>query len=121
MSSCSLNSQSRFVLNVFPMLVPFIVKSVEDLGWRVRQYGLVALASLLVSKVWLTINTGPFTGNLLDFPDQYLFMSHGPWVSATTYAIQGALFLALGGLIYAVCFARARHGGAAHQPTRRAA
>src|SRR5205823_1444985 len=34
----SLNSQSRFVLNVFAMLVPFVVKAVDGLGWAARQY-----------------------------------------------------------------------------------
>src|SRR5439155_24054431 len=87
----SLNSQSRFVLNVWVMLVPFIVKATDRLGWDLRQYGLVAGLALLGSKVWLTINCAPFTGDLWALPDQYLFMSHGPWISPVMYVVQGTV------------------------------
>jgi len=99
----SLNSQSRFCLNVWVMLVPFVVKAADGLAWGPRQYGVFAGLSLLASKVWLTINTGPFTGNLLEFPDQYLFMSHGPWVSDAMYLAQGAAAMVMAALLYAVC------------------
>jgi hypothetical protein len=99
----SLNSQSRYCLNVWVMLVPFVVKAADGLGWGPRQYGLFAGLSLLASKVWLTINTGPFTGDLLAFPDQGMFMSHGPWISDAMYLAQGAAALVVAALLYAVC------------------
>jgi hypothetical protein len=104
----SLNSQSRYVINIFPMLVPFVVKATETLRWRAAPYALIALVGLLLSKVWFTINTGPFQGRLHEFPDQGLFMTHGPWISPTMYVIQGGLFLALGIVLYAVCFPPSR-------------
>jgi hypothetical protein len=52
--------------------------------------------------VRLTTNTDPFTGNLLEFPDQYMFLTHGPWVSDAMYLAQGAAALAAA-LLYAVC------------------
>lgn len=100
----SLNSQSRFVLNVWVMLVPFIVKATDELDWGPRQYSLIVVLSLLTSKVWLTTNHGPYVGNQFEFPDQYLFMSHGPWISHTMYIVQGTIFVAAAGLMWAVCF-----------------
>jgi hypothetical protein len=109
----SLNSQSRYCLNIWVMLVPFVVKAADGLGWGPRQYGLFAGLSLLASKVWLTTNTGPFTGNLLEFPDQYMFMSHGPWISDAMYFAQGAAALAAAALLYVVCL---RPAAAANAP-----
>ena len=86
------------------MLLPFIVKATDRLGWGPRQYGLIAGISLLFSKVWLSTNQGPFVGNQFDFPDQYLFMTHGPWISHGMYVVQGVIFLAAAALMYAVCF-----------------
>jgi hypothetical protein len=118
----SLNSQSRYVLTVWILLVPFIVKATEPLGWGLRQYGLIAGLAVLGSKVWMTMNTGPFRGNLLEFPDQYMFMSHGPWISTDMYFVQGIAFLAAAGFIYAVCFWKAAaHSDETNLYIRRAA
>ena len=96
----SLNSQSRFFLNLFPLLVPFVVKAAERLQPGRWQLGCFAILSLLMSKVWFTINTGPFHGRLHEFPDQGLFMSHGPWISPTMYAVQGCAYAFVGLILY---------------------
>src|SRR5262249_52929337 len=88
----SLHSRWRFCLSLYPMLVAFVVKAVEGHDWGRRQLVVFGALSLLVSKVWFTINTGPFTGRLHEFPDQGMFMNHGPWISPTMYAVQGAAY-----------------------------
>ena len=106
----SLNSQSRYVINIFPILLPFVVKATDDLRWRATPYALIAVLAVLMSKIWFTINTGPFTGRLREFPDQGFFMTHGPWISPTMYAVQGGLLLAIGIVLYRVCFPHSRRG-----------
>jgi hypothetical protein len=96
----SLNSQSRFFLNLYPLMVPFAIKAFEQLNWGRRQFGCFVMLSLLVSKVWFTINTEPFHGRLHEFPDQGLFMNHGPWISPTMYAVQGCAYAFLGLILY---------------------
>ena len=71
---------------------------------------MVAGLALLGSKVWLTINCAPFTGDLWALPDQYLFMSHGPWISDTMYLVQGAAAAGAAALLYAVCIRPAAAG-----------
>jgi hypothetical protein len=100
----SLNSQSRFVINLVAMLIPFIVKATDALAWDLRQYGFIGVLCLLGSKVWLTINPCEFTARFWEFPTQFLFMNQGPWISNAMYLVQGAIFLFAAGLIYVVCF-----------------
>lgn len=100
----SLNSQSRFFINVLPLLIPLVVKATDQLRWRASQYGVVAVLGLLVSKVWLTINTGPFTGQILQYPDQLMFMNSGPWMSNEMYLAHGAAVLLGSYLLWTHCF-----------------
>jgi hypothetical protein len=87
------------------MVVPFVVKVIDGLAWRPGQYYLVAGIGLFSSKCWLTINSaGPFRGQLLEFPDQLLFMSHGPWISTEMYLAQGAAIVVFASIIFACCF-----------------
>ncbi|MFL5327671.1 MAG: hypothetical protein ACJ8C4_02045 [Gemmataceae bacterium] len=99
----TLNSQSRYVINIFVMVIPFVAKATDTLRWRAPQIGLLAGLSLLASKVWLTTNVAPFTGKLLEFPDQLLFMTHGPWISTEMYLLQGAVMMGSGYAIWRVC------------------
>jgi hypothetical protein len=52
-----------------------------------------AIASIIMSKLWLPVNQGPFKEIPTVYPDQYLFMNMGPWIIRTTYLLQ------LGGMI----------------------
>jgi len=101
----SLNSQSRFTISIIPLVLPFVIKAVDELNWRAPQYGLVTVSSVVLSKIWFRITTGPFHGNLREFPDQGFFMTHGPWISPPMYAIQGAAFAVMAAAIYVVCLA----------------
>ncbi len=100
----SLFSESRCLFNFYPIFVPFIVKATDLLSWRPAHYWLLAVLSVLMSKVWLTINSVPLSGNVLEIPDQYYFMSHGPFMSNQMYLVQGAAVVLCGLLMYVVCF-----------------
>jgi hypothetical protein len=99
----SLNSQSRYWINVFVMVIPFIVKATDDLNWRPAQYGLVVGLCLLFSKFWLPMNGGPYTDRQFEFPDQLMFMTHGPWISHSMYAVQGAVILLTAFVLHRYC------------------
>jgi hypothetical protein len=99
----SLNSQSRYWINVFVMVIPFIVKATDELNWRPIQYWLVVAFGLLFSKFWLPMNGGPYTDRLFEFPDQLMFMTHGPWISHSMYVVQGAAILATAIVLYRLC------------------
>lgn len=85
----SLDSESRHFVTFYPLLVPFFVKVTEKFKWTNQQYWGLAIASLLVSKIWLTI--GSIGGDPRQFPSQIFFMNHGPWISNTMYAVQGGI------------------------------
>lgn len=99
----SLNSQSRYFINIYVMVLPFLIKATDSLHWRPSQYGLLGVLCLFFSKCWMTMNCGPFRGQLFEFPDQYMFMTHGPWISHGTYLVQGGVMLVGAYLIYANC------------------
>jgi hypothetical protein len=45
-----------------------------------------------MSKFWLRINTGPLEGlSPQEFPLQYYFLNHGPWMTDSTFLLQAAL------------------------------
>ena len=88
----SLNSESRYLANLWPMVVPFVAKHFD--GRISRRQLMVLLASgLLFSKVWLLI--GAPASAIPDFPAQRYFMSQGPWMSPLSYLIQSAAVLLL--------------------------
>jgi hypothetical protein len=112
----SLNSQSRFFMNIFPMVLPFVVKVIDERRISALQFGFTAIAAVLLSKVWFTINSGQFHGRLSEFPDQGLFMTHGPWISPLMYAVQGIVFLILGAAMWAIFFRPRRSAVAFSHP-----
>jgi hypothetical protein len=105
----SLLSESRCLINLVPFFVPFIVKATERLTWRSSQYGFLTIIALLISKVWLRINSSPLTGDVLKVPDQYYYMSHGPFMSNEMYLLQGGAVLLAGLAVYVVCIRDRRY------------
>jgi hypothetical protein len=104
-----INSESRHLIFFLPIFVAFTIKATDSLAWRPVQYGLIAVMSLLFSKVWLTMNAdGPFgETDLTKFPDQYFFMSWGVGMSNEMYLLQGAIVLVSGYVLYVTCFKNA--------------
>jgi hypothetical protein len=83
----SLGSESRWLINFLPLVVPFVARAVESVGWRPAQYVWFAGLCLFFSKLWLPLN--------LDCPSFY-FLNQGPWMTLLAWAAQGAVVLATG-------------------------
>jgi hypothetical protein len=96
-----LDSESRHAIYLVPMLVPFLAKATDSLGWQTTTYVVFAAVSAFGSKVWLTIK-GTFLDNAFMYPDQLYWMHHGPFMSHAMYLAQGAALLAAGVWIYTV-------------------
>jgi hypothetical protein len=83
----ALNSESRKLFNFAPMVLPFVAVLLDRLQPPRRELAVFAIVSLLSSKVWLTLD-GRLRGPASDFPSQTLYLSVGPWMSLTMYALQ---------------------------------
>jgi hypothetical protein len=105
-----LDSESRHAIYLAPMLVPFLAKATDSLGWKTNAYAGLAIVSALASKVWLTIK-GPFLDNAFFYPDQLYWMQHGPFMTHAMYLAQGAAVIAAGTWIY---IAYVRSGASTH-------
>ena len=95
----AVDSESRHLLGYFPLLAPFVVKATDNLNWDLAACTVFAGCSLLLSKVWLTINPLPNDRLFLDFPWQRYFMSLGPWMSGRAYLAQTAAVVGCGLLL----------------------
>jgi len=107
----SLNSESRVHIFSYPLIVPFIIKAVDSLKWKKSCYWFMAVLSIILSKAWLIINTQPLNMNVpaeqfREFPFQFYFMNHGPWMSNIMYIVQGSVVLLCGAIIYFFLFHR---------------
>lgn len=87
----SIGSESRQFLNAWPafaMLTCQVLSKMDEEGrvdwWFTYS---IALIGLVLSRFWLTINVGPWTGNFQQFPDQMLYMYSGPWISHQMYGV----------------------------------
>jgi hypothetical protein len=88
----SLFSESRTLFNVFPMVIPFVVKAVDtDQPSRLEAFIFIA-AAILFSKIWLPLGSG--------FAHPEYLLSQGPWMTPEMYAIQGAAAMAIGFLLW---------------------
>ncbi len=81
----SLDSESRHLVNVAPVLIAFVAKAVDTHRPRARALFVFTALSLLVSKVWLVIGT----------ERSLYFLNAGPWMSHEQYAVQGAFMLVI--------------------------
>jgi hypothetical protein len=108
----SLCSEPRSLMNIVPLFVPFLAKAVDEQRWPPVTSVVYCGMSLLLSKFWLTINTGPFTGYTFQFPDQGFWLSYGPWISPTLYYLQAAIVAGFVLVLYGV----RRIGGVPRSP-----
>ncbi len=94
----SINSESRQITYIIPILCYFILPRIKELNLSKGQVaGLIACAVLL-SKFWLPLNHGEYVNQPTEFPDQWYFMNMGPWMSHEMYRIFAgtALIISLG-------------------------
>lgn len=87
----SLTSESRTITAILPFVAAFAAAAADRLQWRTWHVGFFAAASLIVSRVWFTINRGVIEdAPILEFPAQYYFMNFGPWMSNRSYWVFAA-------------------------------
>ncbi|MFJ2365649.1 hypothetical protein ACIPIN_18420 [Pseudomonas sp. NPDC087697] len=87
----SIGSESRQFLNAWPALAMLTCQALNKLGDERKvdwwfTYAVAGMA-LILSRFWLSINVGPWTGNFQAFPDQMLYMYSGPWLSHQMYGV----------------------------------
>lgn len=89
----SIGSETRQFIHFYPFVIVILLITINSYRLSSRVAILFALCSLLVSKVWLPINrTDSFTQYLYgQFPDQYYFMNHGPFMSDASYLINAGV------------------------------
>jgi hypothetical protein len=98
----SIDSESRHIGYMIPLLFPFVVKAVEELRWRPSQYGLMMVLALFSTKMWLSIK-GNFYDNAFMYPDQLYMMHLGPFMGNEMYVAHVAGIGVAALLIYIVC------------------
>lgn len=92
----SLDSESRHIEGLYAMLVPFGVMYVESLRFRRGFYIWFGLVSLVMTKLWLSINAGCTTNNLGHVVlGQRYFCNQGPWMSKEAYILQGLVLVVI--------------------------
>ncbi len=103
----SIDSESRHWINFLPIFIAFTCKVTDTLSWKTSYYWLIGIGAFLYSKVWFDINPlGPGSdhGNVLLFPYQKYYLSHGPFMSDMSYIAQGSIVLWTALLFYFVLF-----------------
>jgi hypothetical protein len=96
----ALCSEQRGVMNLYPMLVPFVVAAMDEARWPRAAYWLLGVLTVLSSKIWLPINSGPFTADPATNPGQKYFLTHGPWMATPAYLLQGTAVLACAAALF---------------------
>jgi hypothetical protein len=99
----SLNPEPRYLLPVYPFLVAMTAQTLDKVQLSRSFYVFFAVASYIVSKVWLRIDigisdaplVGPHAIKPLEFPWQWHAMNEGLFMSAAMYLVQGILTLAI--------------------------
>jgi hypothetical protein len=90
----SLNSETRRLFLIAPLLLPFVIAEIDSLGWSSREWWTFAGLTVFASKVWLTIDPG-LVVSPMEWPSQSLFMTVGPWMSWNSYLWQAGLLIAV--------------------------
>lgn len=87
----SIGSESRQFINAWPAFAMLTCQALNQLGqdYKIDWWFTYAVAgmALILSRFWLTINVGSWTGDFQNFPDQMLFMYSGPWISHQMYGV----------------------------------
>jgi hypothetical protein len=98
----SIGSETRQFIHFYPFIIVVLMITLNQYQIKFSQAILFTVLSLLASKCWFPINrTGSFTQYLYaQFPDQYYFMNHGPFMNDTSYLINTSIVLLLAFIIW---------------------
>lgn len=90
-----LDSEGRHGYTFVAIILPFVIKVLDDLDLERKAMAQLALVTALFSKLWLTLPPD-VPGAAADFPAQTVFMSLGPWMSTTMYLVQLPIVVLVG-------------------------
>ena len=89
----ALDSESRHLICVIPVVVILTAKALETYPFNRQDCWVFGIISVLYSKIWMLINTTKSMpsdpSNFLEFPWQKYFMNAGPWMSNEMYIVHG--------------------------------
>jgi hypothetical protein len=104
-------TESRQLITLFPCVVIVLAAMLNRHKLSNTSIFVVALVSLISSKIWFRINFEGMNSNAVadtlknydTFPMQNYFMNQGPWMSMESYLYQSiAIIVAVGGLWWVV-------------------
>jgi len=96
-------TESRILINIWPLFALGVALVAEDQGWRMRQAVAFIALSLALSRFWLPINHGRISvAEWQDLPSQWYFMSNGPTTAATSYVIWLVVVICTGAALWLI-------------------
>ena len=111
----AVNSETRQMANVLPLLALLAALLADELRPRPIVVALTAFVTFIISKGWLPFNRfspmygqpddifpmfGFERGNFLEWPQQVYFMNFGPWTATRYLALQAGILLVVAALLY---------------------
>jgi hypothetical protein len=94
-------SESRKLMNFFPFVALFLAERLDRSVRGAWHVGMLAILSLLVSKVWLPMGQDLPVPLLGTIPWRSLYVSsRGPWIDHASYVLQGAFVSIVAVLVY---------------------
>ncbi|MGB3946831.1 MAG: hypothetical protein WBM13_02495 [Bacteroidia bacterium] len=103
--------QSRHLSNLFPWVIVFLMKAIDKYNFSKLFYITVAIAGILISKIWLVLNNfeayPPMQldkNGCMGMPHQKFWMHIGPWMNEQMYFIQGSIFLLIGVVLFTLLY-----------------
>jgi len=109
-----INSESRVLITFLPFLVTVAVKACGDVRLDRRSSVSLVVLAFLLSRVWMQFGVTDWTGQEMhEFPPQFYFGCHGPWMGGLMYVVQGSIVILVGFLFYLFFAPARRRSGAA--------
>lgn len=96
----TIDPSSRQLIAGLPFLVIVLVQALDSKKLGKWFYFAFVISALLFSRFWFTINTGEFTGDPYQFPDQRYFMADGIYTNLNMFILQGFAVLILAGILF---------------------
>jgi len=94
-------SESRKLLNFYPLIVLFLAQAVAPLLTSRTRWIVLVAWSFVFSKLWLPMDEPLDLPFLREIPWQELYASsRGPWIDHVWWATQGAVVLAVGAWLF---------------------
>jgi hypothetical protein len=97
------NSESRQAILGYPFLVAVTVVAISRVSWPTTANWWVAALGLLASKIWMPmplVDEPTTDASIVQYPMQWYFMNHGPWITVSNYVIQSVFVAIVTGMFW---------------------